>query len=169
MKRALLFEGVQISGEWGGQSKVLKVRSLKGWVNDLKSLPTGPPPEGFLFCSQESQLINWTLRWRMVLHSSWLGIIDNSTLFCSQSSWFGHWAVSLYKTVAQMVKNLPAMWETMFHPWVGKITWREWLPTRVSLPEESHGQRSLVGYSPWGHKELDTTEVTQHTHTHKWY
>ena len=30
--------------------------------------------------------------------------------------------------------------------------------TPVFLPEESHGQRSLVGYSPWGHKELDMTE-----------
>ena len=47
----------------------------------------------------------------------------------------------------------------MFHPWVGKIPWRrEWLPTPVFLPGEFHGQRSLRGYSPWGHKELDTTE-----------
>ena len=38
--------------------------------------------------------------------------------------------------------------------------------TPVSLPRESHGQRSLEGYSPWGHKELDTTEATAHTHTH---
>ena len=45
-----------------------------------------------------------------------------------------------------------------FNPWVRKIPWRrEWLPTPVFLPGESHGQRSLVGYSPWGHKELDTT------------
>ena len=35
---------------------------------------------------------------------------------------------------------------------------REWLPTPVFLPGESHGQRSLAGYSPWGHKESDTTE-----------
>ena len=35
---------------------------------------------------------------------------------------------------------------------------RKWQPTPVFLPEKSHGQRSLVGYSPWGHKELDTTE-----------
>ena len=35
---------------------------------------------------------------------------------------------------------------------------KEWLPTPVFLPEEFHGQRSLVGYSPWGCKELDTTE-----------
>ena len=46
-----------------------------------------------------------------------------------------------------------------FHPWVGKTPWRrEWEPTPVSLPGEFHGQRSLAGYSPWGHKELDTTE-----------
>ena len=44
-------------------------------------------------------------------------------------------------------------------PWVGKIPWRrEWLPTPVFLPGEVHGQRSLVGYSPWGHKELAVTE-----------
>jgi len=43
--------------------------------------------------------------------------------------------------------------------WVGKIPWRrKWQPTPVFLPGKSHGQRSLVGYSPWGHKELDTTE-----------
>ena len=36
-----------------------------------------------------------------------------------------------------------------FHPWVGKIPWRrKWQPTPVFLPGESHGRRSLVGYSP---------------------
>ena len=45
---------------------------------------------------------------------------------------------------------------------VRKIRWRrKWQSTPVFLPGESHGQRSLVGYSPWGHAELDTTE---HTH-----
>ena len=39
------------------------------------------------------------------------------------------------------------------------ILWRrKWQPTPVFLPGESHGQRSLAGYSPWGRKELDTTE-----------
>ena len=52
--------------------------------------------------------------------------------------------------VAQMVKNLPAMRET----WVGKIPWRtERLPTPAFWPGVLHGL-----YSPWGHKELDTTE-----------
>ena len=46
-----------------------------------------------------------------------------------------------------------------FYPWVGKIPWeRKWRPTPVFLPGESHGQRSLVGYSPWGRRESDTTE-----------
>ena len=35
---------------------------------------------------------------------------------------------------------------------------RQWHPTPVFLPRKSHGQRSLVGYSPWGHEESDTTE-----------
>ena len=43
--------------------------------------------------------------------------------------------------------------------WVRKIPWRkEWLLTPVFLPGEFHGHRSLVGYSPWVHKELDMTE-----------
>ena len=46
-----------------------------------------------------------------------------------------------------------------FIPWVRKIPWRrKWQSTPVLLPGTSHGQRSLEGYSPWGRKELDTTE-----------
>ena len=67
--------------------------------------------------------------------------------------------------VAQMGKNLPAVRRLGFYPWLGKIPWRrKWLSTSAFLPGEVQGQRSLVSYSPWGGKELDTTE--QHTHTH---
>ena len=53
-----------------------------------------------------------------------------------------------------------------FNPWVRKITWRRaWLLTPVFFPGESHGQRSLVGFSAQGCTELNTTEVTQHTRT----
>ena len=46
-----------------------------------------------------------------------------------------------------------------FDPWVGKIPLRrKWQPTPVFLPGESHGRRSLEGYSPWGRKESDSTE-----------
>ena len=73
-----------------------------------------------------------------------------------------HYYVSF--SIAQMEKNLPAMQRPWFDPWIGKILWRrEWLPTPIFLPGQSHGQRSLVGYSPWGREESDMTE--QHTHS----
>ena len=51
-----------------------------------------------------------------------------------------------------------------FDPWVRKIPWRrKWQPTPVFLPGKSHGQRSLVGYDPWGCNELDTTEQLNHS------
>ena len=54
-----------------------------------------------------------------------------------------------------------------FDPWVGKISWkRKWQSTLVFLLGESHGQRSLVGYSPWVHKELNMTEWLR-THSAK--
>ena len=53
--------------------------------------------------------------------------------------------------VAQMVKSLPAMWETWVWSLGWKITWRrKWQPTLVILPGEFQGQKSLVGYSSWG-------------------
>ena len=46
-----------------------------------------------------------------------------------------------------------------FNPWVRKIPWRrKWKSTPVFLPGKSHGWRSLVDYSLWGHKQLDMTE-----------
>ena len=46
-----------------------------------------------------------------------------------------------------------------FDSWVRKIPWRKkWQPTPVLLPGKFHGWRNLIGYSPWGRKELDTTE-----------
>ena len=58
-----------------------------------------------------------------------------------------------------MVKTLPAMWETQ----VPSLGWDDPLEEGMAahssgLPGESHGQRSLEGYSPWGRKESDTTE-----------
>ena len=51
---------------------------------------------------------------------------------------------------------VPALILVTKDPWVRKIFWRRaWQPTPVFLPGKSHGQRSLTGYSPWGHKESD--------------
>ena len=65
--------------------------------------------------------------------------------------------------VAQLVNNLPAsagdtgdMGSILG---LGKIPWRrKWQPAPIFLPGKSHGWRSLVGYSPWGHRESDMTE-----------
>ena len=65
--------------------------------------------------------------------------------------------------MAVVVKNLPCQCReherSRFDLWVRKTPWRRaWQPTPVFLPGDVHGQRSLVGYSSWGHKELDMTE-----------
>ena len=53
------------------------------------------------------------------------------------------------------------------NPWVRKISWSmKWQPTPVFLLGKFHGQGSLVGSSPWGHKGSDTTE---YAHTHKMF
>ena len=58
-----------------------------------------------------------------------------------------------------MVKNPPASARHGFYPWVRKIPWsRKWQPTPVVLPGKFLGQKCLVSSSPWGHKELDTSE-----------
>ena len=64
--------------------------------------------------------------------------------------------------MVQQVKNPPGMQETQ-EMWVQSLCWGDPLEknmaiTPVSLLEKSHGQRSLVGCSPWGHKEPGTTE-----------
>ena len=67
--------------------------------------------------------------------------------------------MSVTVLVAQRLKRLPAVQETGFNPWIRKIPGRrEWQPTAVFLPGEFHGQRSLVRYNPWDHKELGMTE-----------
>ena len=63
-----------------------------------------------------------------------------------------------------VVKNLPANAEYEFDPWVRKIPWRrKWQPIPIFLPGESHGQKSLVGYSPWGHKRVGQYLATETT------
>ena len=58
-----------------------------------------------------------------------------------------------------VAKNPPAMQETRVQSLGQEDPWRrKWQPTPVFLPGESCGQRNLVGYNPWDHKELDMTE-----------
>ena len=68
--------------------------------------------------------------------------------------------------VMLVVKNLPANAGDLRDSWVRKIPWRRaQQPTPVFLPGESHGQRSLAGYGPHGHKESERTKVRPCMHT----
>ena len=61
--------------------------------------------------------------------------------------------------MAQRLKHLPEMWETQVRSLGREDPLEEEMATHsLLLPGESHGGRSLVGYSPWGLKELDMTE-----------
>ena len=89
--------------------------------------------------------VQWLLENNMVIHIL-------RTCLCENIHYF-------LNAVTQTVKNLLAMQEIWVQSLGGEIPWsRKWQPTPVFLPGESHGQRSLVGYSPWDHKKPDTTE-----------
>ena len=72
--------------------------------------------------------------------------------------------------VAQMVKNLPAVWETQVQSLGQEDPLGKGMATHSStsvfLPEEFHGQGRMMGYSLWGCKELDKTEPLTHTHVY---
>ena len=115
----------------------------------------------------------------------WKGRILNSKIRNSMNKWNDYInliSVLLLLCIAPLVtnwgfpggaevKNLPVnegdLRDAGFYLWVGKIPWsRKWQPAPVLLSLRLHGQKSLVGYSPRGHKELDMTE---HAYTHAWW
>ena len=66
--------------------------------------------------------------------------------------------------VMNLLANAGDVRDMVLMPWVRNIPWRRaWQPAPVFLLGESQGQRSLVGYSPWGCKESDMTERLTHT------
>ena len=72
-----------------------------------------------------------------------------------------HWSKMVRKSSEEKLnfQGILQCRRSVFHPWVRKIPWRKkWQLTPVFLPGRSHGQRSLTGYSPWGHKESDTAD-----------
>ena len=97
--------------------------------------------------SSQTSIGRWTLHYWTTREVPPLLSMQQKLLQCSK--------VSMASLVAQRLKCLPAMRDT----WVVKIPGRrKWQPTPVFLPGESYGRRSLVGYSPQGRKDSDTTE-----------
>ena len=75
------------------------------------------------------------------------------------------WSVTPTKCFPEPIQTQDKMWcwwstldHTFMHPLIGSWRRRQWQPTPVLLPGNSHGQRSLVGYNPWGREESDMTE-----------
>ena len=101
-------------------------------------------------------LSNWTTKTIPLMQPS----LASSSLL--SLNFLTRWLLSWYTVYLSVYGHL-LPWECMvpckFNPWVRKIPWRrKWQPTPVFLPGDSHGWRSLVGYSPGGRKESDTNE-----------
>ena len=142
--RCMIQDG-EFSVPWTSSNEVAGACGMRGW--SCPRSPVGPwdwpPAEGLRLSTGRNSRANH----RKVKASLFREI---------HSSWASQ--------VARMVKNPPANAGDIRHgfsPWVGKIPWRRaWQPTPGFLPGESLGQRSLEGYSPWGHEELDTSEAS---------
>ena len=96
-----------------------------------------------------SQICNSTSGlWALVTDPPQVIVTKYLIIWCQGIAW------SLHPTTLQEIQ------ETRAHSWVKRIPWRrEWQPTPGFLPGKSHQQRSLAGYSPWGCKESDKTEL----------
>ena len=80
---------------------------------------------------------------------------------------FSHWGPWDHQVCCQVIpEQVPVVFEVILR-WHWR---RKWQPTPVFLPGKSHGRRSLLGYSPWGRKELDMTEWLHFTSLHfRWH
>ena len=106
------------------------------------SVNKGPNFPKLLTFSFQYQILKWGENSKCFLHLNWLWCFPEGPGVSQVVQW---WRICL--------------WAMGFNPWVRKFPWRrKWQPTPVFLPEKSHGQRSLTGYSPRGCKELDPTE-----------
>ena len=79
----------------------------------------------------------------------------------SANDFLNYYNVLLAPLVAQMVKRLPTLWQTRLQS-LGRedLLEKQWHPTPLLLPGKSHGWRNLVGCSPWGREESDTTSTS---------
>ena len=83
---------------------------------------------------------------------------DNVVLVSARHQYESATSIFMFPGGSDSEESLQQWRRLGLHPWVGKIPWRrEWQPTPVFLPRKFHGHRSLVGYSPWGHREPDMT------------
>ena len=168
-----IFPSIRVSSS----ESVLHIRWPKYWSFSFSISPSNEHPGLISFRMDWVDLlrVQGTLKSLLQHHSSKASILWCSDFFTVHLS---HPYMTTGKTIAltrwtfagkvmslllNMLSRLVSvcLWcgRPGFDPWVVKIPWRrKWQSTPVLLPGKSHGQRSLVGYSPWGREELDTTE-----------
>ena len=160
---------------------VLLIRCPKYWSFSFNKSPSNEQPGliSLRIDCLDLLAVQGTLKSLLQHHSSKASILLHSAFFTVQLShsymttgrtialtkqtFVGKVMSLLFNTVSRLVASLVARRVSVclqcrrprFDPWVRR---RKWQPTPVLLPGKSHGQRHLVGYSPWGHKELDMTE-----------
>ena len=157
----LQFSGSQFSLYSGAQNRTYYSSCLLGWLwrwqGLIKAEGTSVPGLWYILskfsCYVRVYIGKWTRNvirmeevTQVIQTGSNINLLQRLMLWWKSSdNWQIHIQNREANLVVQMVKNLPAMLD----PWVRKIPWRsECLPTPVFLPGESHGQKSLVDYSP---------------------
>ena len=159
--------------DWRWEEKGMTEGEMVGWHHWLNGHECELTPgvnngQGSLACCSPwghkeswTQLSDWTeLNWTEGSSMSFHSLIAHFFL-----TLIFHWAPR-WHSGKEFTYQFKRHRRRGFNPWARKIPWRgKWQPTPVFSSEKFHGQKSLVGYSPWGHKESGTTENT-HTHTH---
>ena len=145
-----------VGKDWGQTEKAVTKDETVGCITHINGHELGQTPgdcegQGSLACCSPWGCKEPDTTEQLNKNNHWNTNVVHFRIFVSKHLW-----ASL---VAQMVKRLPATRET----WVQSLGQEDPLkmesqPTTVLLPGQFHGQRSLVGYSPWGCKESDTTE-----------
>ena len=125
----LLLPSVFLSIRVFSDESVLRIRWLKYWSFSFSIIPS----------NEYSGLISFRKDW-----------LDRLAVQGTLKSLLQH-----HSSKASILRRSAFFTVQLSHPY---MTTGKWQPTPVFLPGESHGLRSLVGYSPWGHQESDTTE-----------
>ena len=156
------------SNELFGQFSIFNILlSFLSWLKDLPKLETSLPFIKVLpLRTLQAQILQWYFKVRSSFfrerHSS-QGISFFSYLKRNNLGF----KLNSFKCNQNHSTQWTLIFPSRFYPWIGKILWRrKWKPTPVLLPGKSHGQRSVVGYSPWGRKESDMTERFLFTSIH---
>ena len=118
----------------------------------------------FIFYVMYSDIVCFVLFCSVSLKSCWLDLM-NGLRTQLENRWIDRFVLNVIKDFPGSSAGEESTCQRRrrkkcgFDPCVRKMSWRrEWLSTSVFLPGQSHGQKSLAGYIPWGHKESDTTE-----------